>query len=154
MDEEKEKQMLLAISSRTKEEGKRVVAVSGTFDILHAGHVFFLEEAKRQGDILVVFLNSDASVKRYKGAERPIIPQEERIKIITALACVNYSFIFNDDNPNKILEFLKPDVYCNGSEWGTNCIEKDIVEKNGGVLCVIEHQGQSTTDIIKKIQAS
>ena len=138
---------IVTIAETLRKEGKQVVAVSGAFDLLHIGHVTFLKKAKEQGDVLIVLQNTDASVKRYKGSERPIIPQEERIEVIAALESVDYVVLFDEDTPIRLLNKLKPQLFCNGSDWGKECIEKDVCEIS--VIPLIE--GCSTTNIIQKI---
>jgi len=122
--------------------------VSGAFDILHVGHVTFLRKAKEQGDILIVLQNTDASIKRYKGNKRPIIPQEERVEVVAALESVDYVTLFDEDTTIPLLSKLKPQLFCNGSDWGKDCIEKDVCEVS--VIPLIE--GRSTTNIINKIK--
>ena len=137
-----------------KSQGKKVVTINGSFDILHVGHIKILQEAKKQGDILIVGLNSDASIKKYKSIHRPINNQNARSQFIAALACVDYVFIFDETKPMFFLEKLKPDIHANGSEYGKDCIEKDVVEKNGGQIHVVSLvDGYSTTKLIEKIQS-
>ena len=144
-------QEIIAIQKQ-KKEGKRIVALSGCFDLLHHGHLFLLREAKEQGDVLVVFLNSDASVKRAKGESRPIKHEHERKEMLLALRFVDHVVIFDDDTPLRLLEELQPDVYCNGSDWGVRSIEKPALDRYGGVLHIIALQeGYSTTRIIDRI---
>ncbi|MBW2988819.1 adenylyltransferase/cytidyltransferase family protein, partial [Candidatus Woesearchaeota archaeon] len=124
---------------------------NGCFDILHAGHIGFLKEAKQQGDILIVCLNSDSSVKENKGPRRPINGENDRASVLAALWMVDYITIFNEKTPIKILEVIKPDVHANGEEYGENCIESGTVKKNGGKMHLIRLlRGYSTTSILKK----
>lgn len=131
---------------------KSVVTINGTFDILHTGHLFILEEAKKQGDILIVGLNSDASVKNNKGDKRPINNETDRAKILSALNVVDYVVIFFEPTPLELLSAIKPNVHVNGSEYGQDCIEADVVKKNGGRIHIVNLMGGfSTTNIIEKI---
>ncbi len=140
------------IAKSLKKDGKRVVTINGTFDILHVGHLEILEEAKKQGDILIVGLNSDESVKMNKGQNRPINKQEERARMLSALEIVDYIVIFNEKDPRRLLSIIKPDVHVNGSEYGENCIEGETIKKYGGKIHIVKlKQGFSTTDIIKRI---
>lgn len=134
-----------------KKKGKKIVTINGTFDILHVGHLKILEEAKNQGDILIVGLNSDKSVKMNKGPERPINNEKDRAKMLAALEVVDYVVIFGEKDPRKLLSVIKPDVHCNGEEYGYKCIEAPVVEKYGGKIYLIKLvPGYSTTDLIKK----
>jgi len=137
-----------------KRKNKKIVTISGSFDILHLGHIKLLKEAKSKGDILIVLLNSDKSIQSYKGSKRPINYQKERGETLAALECVDFVTIFNEINPKKILEKIKPDIFCQGGDWGRNCIEREIVEKNGGKIYVFKkRKGFSTTRLIEKVLA-
>lgn len=139
------------IAENLKKQGKKIVTCNGCFDILHAGHIKFLKEAKEQGDVLIVGLNSDSSVKENKGKERPINNENDRAEILAALETVNYVTIFNEKTPIKFLETIKPDIHCNGEEYGENCIEAKTVKKHGGKIHLINlKEGFSTTNLIKK----
>ena len=120
---------IVQIARKLKERGKKVVALSGSFDILHSGHIQSLKEAKTQGDILIVLLNSDKSIKEYKGPARPINPQKERALVLAALEPVDYIVLFNEITPKKILEKIKPNIFCQGGDWGKDCIKRETVEK-------------------------
>ena len=132
---------------------KKVVFTNGCFDIIHAGHVRYLNKAKLLGDILVVGLNSDASVRVIKGPKRPIVPQRERAEILSALASVDYVVIFSGATPIKLIEAIKPDILVKGADWTPkDIVGADWVKKNGGRLARIKLvRGRSTTNIIKKI---
>ncbi len=134
-----------------RKSGARVSMVSGSFDVFHAGHVHFLEEARAQGDLLIVLLNSDASVRSYKGPMRPVVPQEERSILLAALTAVDGVVLFDESTPLTVLETLHPDVYCNGSDYGPECIERDIVMAHGGVVHIIERGAGSSTNLINRI---
>lgn len=138
-------------AERLRRGGKTIVAVSGAFDIVHAGHVLFLERARQEGDALLVFLNSDASVRLRKGDTRPLLSGEKRARVLSAFEDVDTIVIFNDPDPRRLLVRIKPNVYCNGSDWGKDCIERDTVESYGGYVYIIERTEDSTTSIIEKI---
>jgi len=148
----KNQKEILKIIKVLKKKGKKIVALSGSFDILHFGHIKSLKEAKTQGDVLIVLLNSDKSVKSYKGPQRPINSQKERAEVLSALDCVDYVTIFNELTPVEILKKIKPDVFCNDSDWGKNCIERKTVEENGGKIHLLKRL-KSSSELIKKILA-
>ena len=144
---------LITIVKILKHEGKKIVTTNGSFDIFHAGHVKALEESKTQGDILIVGINSDSSVRAYKSADRPINGERERALVVAGMACVDYVFIFNEENPIEFLKVLKPDVHTNSAEYGKNCVEAKTVEENNGRLYLIKKmKGLSTSEIITKIK--
>lgn len=143
---------IVRIVSFLKKQGRKIVVYNGSFDIIHAGHIRAFREAKRQGDFLIVLLNSDESIRNYKGPKKPIVPQKERAEILSALTCIDYIYIFNDSTPKKILEKIRPDVYCHGLEWGKNFIEREIIEKyEGKVHFLKSYPGLSTSRLITKI---
>ncbi|MBI4092918.1 MAG: HAD-IIIA family hydrolase [Candidatus Kerfeldbacteria bacterium] len=143
---------LLRLVQRLHKQRKVIVTYSGSFDLIHRGHVRALQEAKAQGDVLVVLLNSDRSVRSYKGPNRPILNQRERAEILAAMKPVDYIVIFDDINPKRILRAIRPDVHCNGPDWGKNCVERDTVEAYGGKIHVLSwERGRSTTNIIKRV---
>jgi rfaE bifunctional protein nucleotidyltransferase chain/domain len=132
--------------------GKRIVFTNGVFDILHPGHVRYLQAARRHGDLLIVGLNSDASVRRNKGPGRPITPESERAEVLAALACVDAVSIFDDETPADIIRRVQPDVLVKGSDWPADqIVGRDTVEARGGkvILAPVE-QGYSTTSIVEK----
>jgi rfaE bifunctional protein nucleotidyltransferase chain/domain len=134
-----------------KKEDKKIVTCNGCFDILHVGHIKFLKEAKEQGDVLIVGLNSDSSVKENKGEERPINNENDRAQVLAALEMVDYVTIFDEKTPIPLLEVIKPDIHCNGGEYGENCIEAETVKKNSGRIYIVKLvKNYSTTDIIEK----
>lgn len=144
---------LCALVKRLKKQGKTIVTYNGSFDLLHLGHVRSLQEAKEQGGVLVVLLNSDSSVKLYKGPFRPIVPEKERAGMLEALSCVDYVALFDDITPLRLLEKIRPHVHCNGSDWGRDCVEREVVEKYGGRIHVLKWApGHSTSDLFKRIQ--
>lgn len=144
---------LKQIRSRLKQEGKRVVFTNGCFDILHRGHIEYLAKAKAMGDVLVVGVNSDASVKRIKGNGRPIVEEQDRAAVVAALASVDYVCVFEEDTPLALIEELVPDVLVKGADWRVeNVVGREVVEGGGGVVRTIEFlPGRSTTAIIKRI---
>lgn len=144
--------LLLAALRRARRAGRKIVTYNGSFDVLHLGHVRSLEEAKRQGDVLVVLLNSDKSVKLYKGPSKPNMPEKDRAAMLEALSCVDYVTLFDDITPIRILENLRPHVHCNGSDWGEGCVEREVVEKHGGRVHVLRWVlGRSTSKLLKGI---
>ena len=136
-----------------KKNGKKVVFTNGCFDILHAGHVTYLTEAKRQGDILIVGVNSDASVKRLKGETRPINSEYDRAFVLLGTKFVDYTVIFNEKTPEKLLDILKPDIHVKGGDYKKEDLpETKIVESYGGEVIILNFvEGKSTTNIIEKI---
>ncbi len=149
----KSRKEIKKISASLRKQKKRVSAVSGCFDILHRGHVDFLNKAKTHGDCLVVLLNSDSSVRRYKSLMRPINALCDRADVLSGLQSVDYIVPFEEKTPLNILDMLKPNVFCQGSDWGKNCIERETVEKNGGKIAVIKKvKGFSTTKLLEKIR--
>lgn len=122
---------------------------------MHAGHLEIIYQASLVADILIVALNSDSSIKKYKSPNRPIIPLEERLKMMAALQFVDYVTWFDETDPIALLEKIKPDVHVNGAEYGAKCIEADTVKKHGGRVEIVQLvPGLSTSEIIKKICAS
>lgn len=134
-------------------EGKTFVVTNGCFDILHVGHVRYLQKTKEFADKLIVMLNSDISVKSIKGPERPINCEADRAEILSSLSCVDYVVLFDESSPAKLLESIKPDVYTKGADYTLETLpERDIVLKNNIRVEFIEFvEGKSTTNVIKKI---
>ncbi len=146
------REAMVAERARLKAEGKTLVFTNGAFDILHAGHVTYLEFARRQGDALCVGLNSDASVKRYKGDLRPVNPQDDRARVLAALACVDYVVIFDEDEPKDLIAALIPDVLVKGADWAHYVSGRDIVEAHGGRVVLAQMvEGRSTTNVINRV---
>lgn len=140
------------IAGKLKKEGKKIVTCNGAFDILHIGHIKFLEEAKKQGDILIVGLNSDSSVKLNKKQGRPVNTEENRAGVLAAVEFVDYITIFSEKDPRRLLEVIKPDVHVNGEEYGKNCLEANTVKKYGGRMYTVKlKKGYSTTNLIRKV---
>jgi len=141
------------IRQQLKDQNKKVVFTNGCFDLIHAGHVDYLSKAKAFGDVLVVGLNSDASVMKIKGSKRPILKETERSFIISNLKPVDYVVLFDEDTPKLLIEELLPDVLVKGADWAIeNIVGKDVVLANGGEVKTIEFvNDQSTSRIIKII---
>jgi len=141
------------ISEKSRKENKTVVTTNGVFDIIHIGHIRYLHEAKKLGDKLIVGINSDISVKRIKGPERPLNNENDRAEALAALQCVDYVTVFNEENPIKVLDIIKPNIHVKGGDYNINqIIEKGIIEKNNGRIVLIpEVKGYATTNLIRKI---
>lgn len=137
---------------RMSEENRTLVFTNGSFDILHAGHVTYLDFARKQGDALLVGLNSDASVKRYKGDKRPVNSQDDRALVLASLECVDYVVIFDEDEPKELIAAVIPDILVKGADWAHYVSGRDIVEANGGKVVLADMvNGKSTTGTIQKI---
>ncbi|MFA4983921.1 MAG: D-glycero-beta-D-manno-heptose 1-phosphate adenylyltransferase [Candidatus Omnitrophota bacterium] len=149
----KKPQALKKILSGFRKKGERIVFTNGCFDLLHYGHVRYLEAAKKKGDVLVVALNSDSSIKRIKGRKRPIINKDDRAGTIAALESVDYVTVFDEDTPLKIIKLLRPDIIVKGADWNhKNIVGADFVRSYGGKVDTLKlSQGRSTTAIIEKI---
>jgi D-beta-D-heptose 7-phosphate kinase/D-beta-D-heptose 1-phosphate adenosyltransferase len=145
--------VLAALVEGEKRKGKKVVFTNGCFDLLHAGHVKYLQKARSFGDLLVLGLNSDASVRRLKGEKRPLIGEAERAHILAALDCVDYVVLFPEDTPLKLIETLRPSVLVKGGDYTpAGVVGKELVESYGGRVELVEFvDGKSTTNIIEKI---
>ncbi len=149
--------VLQKVVEDAKKRGKTVVLTNGCFDILHIGHVRYLQDARSCGDMLVVGVNSDDSVRKLKGPERPVVPEFERVEILAALECVDYVTIFTEDTPIELILAIKPDVHVKGGDYRTErLIEADAVESVGGRIQIVsftstETEGRSTTNLIGRI---
>jgi rfaE bifunctional protein nucleotidyltransferase chain/domain len=143
-----------AFSSKHRNEGRRLVFTNGVFDLLHPGHLRYLQKAKALGDVLVVGVNSDRSVKSNKGPDRPIMPQDERAEVVAALECVDAVTVFDEDTPFEIIRELQPGVLVKGADWAHDAIVgRDIVEQRGGEVVRIPVEPlQSTTAILNRIK--
>jgi rfaE bifunctional protein nucleotidyltransferase chain/domain len=135
-----------------KSAGHKIATLNGSFDLLHAGHLYILSEAKKQGDLLLVALNTDASIQSYKSPLRPIIPLMHRLALIAALEFVDYVTYFDQTDPRSLLEIIRPEVHVNGAEYGENCIEAPIVQKYGRLHLVPRIPTLSTSALIEKIK--
>ena len=138
-----------------KINGKKVVFTNGCFDILHVGHMRYLEEAKEFGDYLIVGVNSDESVKRLKGPTRPINNQEDRAELLTGLKSVDYTVIFTEDTPVELIGELKPSIHVKGGDYKKDDLpETKVVESYGGTVEIVSLvEGKSTTNVVKKISS-
>ena len=145
-----ELQEILAVQ---RQAGKRVVFTNGCFDIMHAGHVHYLRAAREQGDLLVVGLNSDRSVRNIKGALRPIVDQAMRAQVLVALTCVDYITVFDDPDPLRLILALKPEVLVKGADWTEDRIvgAREVRDAGGDVVRVPLVPGISTSEIIRRI---
>lgn len=148
-----ERKNIKELSEKLKSDGKTIVFTNGCFDILHSGHVIYLQKAKQQGDILILGLNSDASVRRLKGEKRPINSEMDRAIVISELKSIDYVVIFEEDTPLEIISLVVPNKLVKGGDYKKDdVVGKDIVESNGGEVVIIPFvDGKSTTNIINKI---
>jgi D-beta-D-heptose 7-phosphate kinase/D-beta-D-heptose 1-phosphate adenosyltransferase len=149
----KERKELLGIIKDLKAKGKRIVFTNGCFDLLHIGHVRYLEEAKAMGDVLVVGVNSDTSVRKLKGPKRPILPEEERAEILASLACVDYVTLFHEIDPLELITSIRPDVLVKGGDWTKEqIVGREAVERSGGEVFIIPFvEKASTSNLIETI---
>lgn len=136
---------------RLRSRGKKIVFTNGTFDLLHLGHVRYLEKAKRLGDVLVVGVNTDRSVKSYKGPGRPINPERDRIEVLTALGCVDYAVLFDEPTPARLISRVKPDVLVKGADWKKVRIAgaREVESWGGRVRRIKLTPGRSTTRLLR-----
>ena len=141
---------------RQRARGTTIVFTNGVFDLLHPGHVRYLQQARALGGALIVGVNSDRSVRANKGPTRPVTPEDERAELVAALACVDAAVVFDEDTPEELVAALQPDVLVKGADWADDAIVgRDLVEARGGrVVRVPVEQGYSTTGIIEKIRRS
>lgn len=138
---------------RSRIPGKTLATLNGSFDLMHAGHLEIIYEASLQADVLLVALNSDASIQQYKSPTRPIIPLEYRLRMMSALSFVDFVTWFDETDPRSFLKKVRPDVHINGADWGKDCIESATVKEIGATLHIVQIvEGLSTSSIIKKIQ--
>jgi D-glycero-beta-D-manno-heptose 1-phosphate adenylyltransferase len=146
----------VSLVDRSRQAGKKVVFTNGVFDLLHPGHLRYLSQARGLGDLLMIGVNSDRSVRANKGERRPITPELERVEILEALACVDAVVVFDEATPHALISALQPDVLVKGADWAEDAIVgRDVVEARGGtvVRIPVEH-GYSTSAIIERIQRS
>jgi rfaE bifunctional protein nucleotidyltransferase chain/domain len=146
---------LVPIVARLRRRGLRVVLANGCFDLIHAGHVRYIEDARRRGDVLVVAINSDASVRRLKGRGRPVLPARERAEILAAFTAVDYVTVFGEPNVERVLRALRPDVHAKGSDYTKATVpERETVKALGGAIAIAGGPKiRNTTDIIGRIAA-
>lgn len=144
----------VAFVEHLRHAGREVVFTNGVFDLLHPGHVRYLQDARRQGDALIVAVNSDRSVRAIKGPSRPVNPENERAEVLAALSCVDAVVVFDEDDPQQIISRLQPDVLVKGADWAADAVVgRETVESRGGrVIRIPLAEGYSTSAIIKKIQ--
>ncbi len=149
----KTKKDLSPIIEDLKKKGKRIVFTNGCFDLIHIGHVRYLEKAKTLGDILVVGMNSDRSVRRLKGPQRPILPEEERAEILSSLGCVDYITVFDEQTPLELISSLQPHILVKGGDWTKETtVGKEVVERLGGEVVILPfEEGASTSNVIETI---
>jgi rfaE bifunctional protein nucleotidyltransferase chain/domain len=144
---------MLKAREQLRSAGKRLAFTNGCFDILHPGHVDYLAFARRQGDALVVGVNSDASVQRNKGPSRPIVPEGDRCKVLAALEAVDYVVLFDEDEPVELIGQIIPDVLVKGRDWAHYVSGREVVEANGGEVVLADMvEGRSSTNIIERIK--
>jgi rfaE bifunctional protein nucleotidyltransferase chain/domain len=136
-----------------RQQHKKVVFTNGTFDIIHRGHVEYLQAAKKLGDVLIVGLNTDASIRRIKGRGRPVNGFSDRAAVLAALGCVDYVCSFGEDTPDQLIRALIPDILVKGADWKVeDIVGRDVVERHGGTVRTIRlTRGRSTTNTIKRV---
>ena len=147
----------VAFVERARGQGKAIVFTNGVFDILHPGHIRYLRDARALGDLLIVGINSDRSVKALgKAPDRPINTEAERAEVLAALACVDAVVVFDEETPHEIITALQPDILVKGADWGENAIVgRDVVEARGGrVVRIALAEGYSTTSLIERVRQS
>ena len=149
----RKREELRRIVENLKAKGKRIVFTNGCFDLLHIGHIRYLEEAKSLGDILVVGLNSDRSVRSLKGPNRPVLPEGERAEILSGLESVNYITIFDEPTPLELISTLQPHILVKGGDWTKEAtVGKEVVERSGGEVVILPFvEGSSTSNLIEAI---
>lgn len=145
---------LATLTDTIHQQGKCIVFTNGCFDLIHAGHVQYLEDARALGDVLIVGINSDASVRRLKGTQRPIITQKDRMITLAALESVSYVCLFEEDTPLNLIHIIRPSILVKGGDWSADqIVGADFVLANGGKVHSLTFvDGISTTDIIKRIK--
>lgn len=149
-------QELAARLEKHRSRGERIVSTNGVFDLLHVGHLRYLQEARRLGDLLVIGLNSDACTRRLKGAARPLVPEEERAELMAALTCVDYVTLFDEPTPARFLAAIRPHLHAKGGDYDPASMpETPIVEAGGGKVIVLPFtSGRSTTGLVERILAA
>jgi D-beta-D-heptose 7-phosphate kinase/D-beta-D-heptose 1-phosphate adenosyltransferase len=144
---------LAPLAATLRAKGKRIVTINGSLDILHTGHLHILNEARKRGDVLIVGLNSDLSVRSYKGDDRPILPERRRAEMLLALRMVDFVHVFSEPDPIAFLQEVQPDVHVNGSEYGEECIERDAVTRGGGEVHIVNRiPGLSTSLLVGEMK--
>ena len=144
---------LQRIVEKLKKQSKKIVTTNGIFDILHVGHVRYLQEAKKWGDVLIVAVNSDSSTRKIKGPERPLNKENDRAEVLAALECVDFVTIFNEETPIEILGVIKPNTHIKGGDYEPGqLVEADVVRRNGGEVHIVDKvEGYSTTGFVHRI---
>ncbi len=144
---------LIEIREGLKSQGKRVVFTNGCFDLIHGGHIHLLREAKKLGDVLVVAVNDDSSIRKIKGSSRPIFPLEERLEILESIEDIDWLVVFSQESPKKVIESLLPDVLVKGGDWlPEEVVGKQEVEEAGGKVIIIPFlSGHSSSEMVRKI---
>lgn len=139
-----------------REDGKSIVFTNGCFDLIHVGHLRYLEAAARLGNCLIVAINGDDSLRRLKGPSRPILPADQRLRVLAGLACVDFVLTFDDDTPHRLLGAIRPEVLVKGANYSVDgVVGREVVEEYGGkVLTVALTEGRSTSDIVEKVRAA
>lgn len=151
-------QQLKYLIKTIREKKQSIVFTNGCFDVIHLGHIYYLKKSKEFGDVLIVGVNSDESIKRLKGAGRPVNCQSDRINILAALQMIDYVYCFDDDTPLKIIDIIKPDFYTKGGDYQLenmigNGVGENYIKSYGGRAVIIKQiEGKSTTDIIKRVK--
>ena len=142
------------IVAAAKRDGKTVLFTNGCFDLLHRGHVHLLRQSKNLGDILIVAVNSDRSVREIKGPTRPILPEIDRLSLISAMEMVDYVILFEEPDPYRVIKALRPNVLVKGGDWGEDeVVGSDVVKQNGGRVELVPYlKGFSTSEIIEKVR--
>lgn len=145
-----------AFARSIQARGGKVLFTNGVFDLLHPGHVRYLQEARALGDALIIGINSDRSVRAIKGPERPVNPEDERAEVLLALACVDAVVVFDEETPYAIISLIQPDILVKGADWGADdIVGRDVVEARGGkVVRTALVDGVSTSELIRKVKAS
>ena len=147
-----EEEHLESLVKRLRGQSKSIATLNGSFDLLHAGHLEMIYQASLQADILIVGLNTDRSIQEYKSSKRPLIPLRERMLMMGALEMVDYVTSFDETDPRELLKKIRPDVHVNGSEYGFNCIEAEVVKEISARLHIVPLvPGLSTSQLIQKI---
>lgn len=149
-----DRETVATVAERARRDGKRVVFTNGCFDLVHVGHVRYLAAARDAGDLLIVGLNSDASVRRLKGAARPLVEETARAEVIAALVAVDWVTVFDEDTPAELIRRVQPDVVAKGGDWtAETVVGRDVVEARGGrVLIIPTVAGFSTTQLAERIR--
>lgn len=145
---------VVTLGIELRQKAKRIVFANGCFDLLHVGHVRYLQDAARQGDVLVVGVNSDRAVTRLKGQGRPLLPEGARAELVAALGSVDYAVVFDDVTAERILEDLRPDIHCKGTDYSTESVpERAVMDRLGGEVRIVgDAKSHSTRELIGDIQ--